>query len=865
MEDHHHQQQREIRLQSAKIQVAVSFPHLKWMTFDGPSQDSFSSVFDSEYKLKQWVWEVYREQLFQHMKVCAVNVNNNNNNNNNNRNNSPPSHLFSMSETAASAADHTSVSNESVISSVGGVAPTTNIEEEDDDEYFKNVSETNSCVPTMTTKSTNTAAAATLVATKRSFSESGGGPSSSSSGGEDANSHAGGGEVEPVVSSKHSKLIIGLLESEIHDHAHKLQLANEALAKANRKILEESQRQLEHFACMSHEIRTPLNGILGLSSLILREAEDDEIILSPKVAEHVRLIHHSGELLLNVVNDVLDYAKYESEQHRFEIGRWSLQDTLESIVRPISNRALHERQVIIRCFYDTSVPEYIHTDPRRLQQILYNLLGNAVKFSKQGGLVEFHLKVCPRSYNMNYCSPLCVQGCSRTPTVSIRDAIEQAEDEQQAIHTGSSVDPITTTATTTTVEGTMEEEDDDEANEFIPKEVDLLSLMEDDTQIQQQEQQSQSNEVLRFVVKDYGKGIKECDFDRIFQPFQQANDDDHDRHYEGTGLGLPITAKLVKGLGGTIYVDSVEGEWAAFTVEFPFIDEAPANMKTVEQSMAHATVFFVFDDCFPGTVAHFEHCCRLYHVQVRSFQDFDTLVAYTSFPENLDPNRTYLCVCYDVQFDRGLYQKFASRCNAMLMTFGPQHLVKDGVAHIPCPNSVVPCALMDLMCKCVQSNAGKTNSSSSNRNMKLSRETKSSEIPVQSMFTNVKVLVAEDNIINQKILRLMLKKLGLGHVDVVNNGKEAVDMEASQNYDVVLLDMQMPVMDGLTACHLIKARYPDVGSGPKIAFVTAQVTEAFRVETVKAGASGFLSKPFTLERIDQCIKELLFLVKLTSI
>jgi CheY-like chemotaxis protein len=133
------------------------------------------------------------------------------------------------------------------------------------------------------------------------------------------------------------------------------------------------------------------------------------------------------------------------------------------------------------------------------------------------------------------------------------------------------------------------------------------------------------------------------------------------------------------------------------------------------------------------------------------------------------------------------------------------------------------------------------------------------------MFTNVKVLVAEDNIINQKILRLMLKKLGLGHVDVVNNGKEAVDMEASQNYDVVLLDMQMPVMDGLTACHLIKARYPDVGSGPKIAFVTAQVTEAFRVETVKAGASGFLSKPFTLERIDQCIKELLFLVKLTSI
>jgi CheY-like chemotaxis protein len=102
-------------------------------------------------------------------------------------------------------------------------------------------------------------------------------------------------------------------------------------------------------------------------------------------------------------------------------------------------------------------------------------------------------------------------------------------------------------------------------------------------------------------------------------------------------------------------------------------------------------------------------------------------------------------------------------------------------------------------------------------------------------------------------------------VDVVNNGKEAVDMEAAHQYDIVLLDMQMPVMDGLTACHRIKARHPDIGSGPKIAFVTAQVTEAFRMETVKAGASSFLSKPFTLERIEHCIKELVFTIKAPSV
>jgi CheY-like chemotaxis protein len=112
--------------------------------------------------------------------------------------------------------------------------------------------------------------------------------------------------------------------------------------------------------------------------------------------------------------------------------------------------------------------------------------------------------------------------------------------------------------------------------------------------------------------------------------------------------------------------------------------------------------------------------------------------------------------------------------------------------------------------------------------------------------------VAEDNKINQKVMKRMLLRLGLEHIDIVENGQEAVDREATQTYDVILMDMEMPVMDGLEATRQIVARprvkLTDVA--PKIFFVSAHALDTFQAQAKAAGSDGFISKPVNLQKIE---------------
>jgi signal transduction histidine kinase len=129
---------------------------------------------------------------------------------------------------------------------------------------------------------------------------------------------------------------------------------------------------------MSHEIRTPLNCIIGLSSLLL------DTKLTAAQAASMRMISTSGDLLLTVVNDVLDFAKLQSGNVNIDIRRTNLQETLDAVVHSIDNTA-RERNITVKTTYDATVPGFLKTDGPRLQQILYNLLGNAIKFSRDGG------------------------------------------------------------------------------------------------------------------------------------------------------------------------------------------------------------------------------------------------------------------------------------------------------------------------------------------------------------------------------------------------------------------------------------------------------------------------------------------------
>jgi len=179
--------------------------------------------------------------------------------------------------------------------------------------------------------------------------------------------------------------LVGRLQDEVDSRTEELAKANQDLARANRHVINQSQAQLRHFAMMAHEIRTPLNGILGLASLL------DQTPLNEEQKDIVQTISSSGDLLQRVVDDVLDYSKLAAGRVEIDMQVSDLPAILQPVHKSMSIRA-KQHNITLRSTLAPDLPEKLYCDGRRMQQILYNLLGNAIKFSNPGGIVEFAIK-----------------------------------------------------------------------------------------------------------------------------------------------------------------------------------------------------------------------------------------------------------------------------------------------------------------------------------------------------------------------------------------------------------------------------------------------------------------------------------------
>jgi len=434
------------------------------------------------------------------------------------------------------------------------------------------------------------------------------------------------------------------------------------LEEANKRIREQSAAQLKHFAMMSHEIRTPLNCIIGLSSLLV------ETDLDESQQESLRMIVKSGDLLLSVVNDVLDYSRLESGNLDIHLEPTDVEAVTKLVLHTMSAKA-KDRRIKITKNVDFALPSRVRTDGSRIQQILYNLLGNAVKFSEEGSNIDF---------------------------------------SAQMIHA-------------------------------VPK--------------KEWGEPEEANKI-RFIIKDYGKGIPPDQLEKVFLPFNQGSEG---FIAGGTGLGLAITSKLVKGLNGSISVKSELGKWTEFVVDVPCIREEP-------------------------------------------------------------PRRMSL--------------------HSLPMDQGSQRYLK----------------LRDVVSKSSSSGRNSPTNLSSNPVESPTQLTKQSMSPTKSappvIGEDVRILVADDNTINRKILVQMLQRIGAKKVDTAENGLQAVELEAQNSYDVVLMDIEMPVMDGLEATKQILAREKSGRDNkPKVVFVTAHALGAFHAKAVQAGGCAFLTKPFNLKKL----------------
>lgn len=489
---------------------------------------------------------------------------------------------------------------------------------------------------------------------------------------------------------------------------------------------------------------------------------------------------------------------------------------------------------------------------------MFNLLGNAVKFSKDNGVVELEVTYDHSSSDEAGVSPKTPSKTQQYGAVMARKApfVDVTSGEDETV----SRCPFHRPATDTKKEKIV-----DSSNEGESSAVEQDPTKNNTRYVHSRLFQRQLRN-LRFVVTDYGKGINKSDFEGIFRPFQQASGTEMNAVYGGTGLGLAITKKLVTALGGTISVDSSEGSWSKFTVELPCSDP-PAPVQELSKKMSDTTLLIVgLPEC---QVENLMRVFRAFSIDTRLVESLEEMSPILSGegPKALPMGRRVLCLIHGDRLSAEwirLASDYRSRWNRniSIFTFGP-YVAKETydsfehILHIRSLEQVIPQSLIETLHEHSLHSRTKSHTTVS----KSRSETRKKDIS----YHDLRILVAEDNKVNQKVMLRILARLGITSVDVVGNGQDAVDKEGSTAYDVILMDQQMPVMGGVQACRLILNRRDRVHPVPYIFFVTAHVSSNFEMECKDAGSSGFLPKPYKVADIDKCLGDVVKMITERSV
>ena len=524
------------------------------------------------------------------------------------------------------------------------------------------------------------------------------------------------------------------LEAEIAEHRRTEQFLQRAMTAA------ESANRIksEFLANMSHEIRTPMNGILGTLEL-LSESE-----LNGDQRDLLRTAHHSTDVLLAIIDDILDLTRIEAGKMSLEQQTFDPGHLIEEVANLFA-AAAQRKGLELACFVAPDTPAKIAVDPTRLRQVLTNLLGNAVKFAEQGEIV-------------------------------LRLQRTTAEVDRPA---------------------------------------------------------------LCFEVQDTGIGIRPEVREKLFEPFTQA-DASTTRRFGGTGLGLAISRRLIKLMGGDIGVDSVPGQGSRFWVTLPFDEQSRNDSRVagVTANLQAAKVLVV-----EGHAKTREFLCQYLKawgaVPVATDDANSVLEAVRRAKTTPSP---YAVVLLDIEHsnipetvgkDLALSQ---TACIAMAYAGRGMALRRER----PCSTFIIKpirrAQLLDALSTALAEPA-----------------TDAVRTPIETAAGGAtfsgRVLLAEDNPINRKVAVRTLENLGLA-VEIADNGEAAVEASAKSGFDLVLMDCQMPVLDGFAATAAIRAR-EEAEAAPRVPIIamTALAMRGDRERCLAAGMDDYLPKPFKREAL----------------
>ncbi|MCD8739740.1 response regulator [Mucilaginibacter roseus] len=521
-----------------------------------------------------------------------------------------------------------------------------------------------------------------------------------------------------------------------------LEELNEELLTSNAQLdlsrieAEKANRAKSVFlATMSHEIRTPMNGIIGMSSLLT------ETSLTDQQRMYTDTITNCGDNLLNVINNILDFSKIEAGGMELEAVDFNIRQCIEEVLDIFSTR-IADIGIEIAYLLNEDVPASIKGDKIRVQQVLTNLVGNAVKFTQKG--------------------------------------------------------------------------------EVIVK-VSRGKLNGDDVEI-------------KFEVCDTGIGIPPEKRERLFKAFSQV-DSSTTRKYGGTGLGLVISEKLVNLMSGQITVTSEVGKGStfAFSVVAP-IGEAVAQPWFEKDILAYAgkRVLIIDDNLTNRNILMYQmNAWRLVPATAASGPeainilaknaDFDLIITDYQMPDMDGVELTRLIKASHSEIPVILLSSVGEERRAENLNLF-DHILTKPIKHQTLLKYILSC-------------------------FKAPKRRESTLRPVSKIPENfaslypLRILVAEDNKINQKVISHMLAKLGYD-ASIAGDGVVAVASVMADDFNLILMDIQMPNMDGLEATTIIRAS--DIKQ-PVIIALTANALSGDRDECIEKGMDDYLSKPLRTE------------------
>ena len=514
------------------------------------------------------------------------------------------------------------------------------------------------------------------------------------------------------------------------------------------KIIEQTRRDKESaqeaseaksmfLANMSHEIRTPLNGIVGFTELL------KDTGLKEEQQEFVEIIEKSSENLLEIINNILDLSKIESNKLEIEDIAFNPIEEFESAVEVYAVRA-SEKHIDLGCFVDPALEGPIKGDPTKIKEVIINLLSNAVKFTSSAGSINVDIRKLP----------------------SDQDGITR----------------------------------------------------------------------VRFEIQDSGIGVTGEQKARIFEAFSQA-DTSITRKYGGTGLGLTISSRFIELMGGQLDLHSEPGEGTTFFFTLDF-EEVETLNDTSKGTFSNLNALILES---PHKQKRQETYLReyldYYGVSYTLFKDIDEL-------ETLQRQVSYDLIYIDYDYcDEESIVKYSKLPQALVLLTKSYYMKKIDSFNIeifktlyePLNTSKVKLAL--------------ENYSAGNFTTKRSKKVNRKHFDAKSSKFAANVLVAEDNIINQKLIKRTLEDLGLT-ITIASNGLEAFQKRKDGNFDLIFMDIQMPFLDGVEATAEI-LEYEEEYNQPHVPILalTANALKGDRERFLEAGLDEYTTKPLVRSEI----------------